>query len=66
MSNPVFIDIPGGIAGAIINGPNGGFCVSVFHHATGRSLFGYEQTLSGAYGWLDGARLVFCDGEGTA
>lgn len=44
----------------------GGYIVSVFHHPTNRSIYGFEIASVDALGWLYASRLIFDKAEGKA
>lgn len=58
------IPISRDISGSIIEA-QGGFVVSVFHHPTNRTLYGFERTSQDALGWLYASRLIFDKAEGN-
>mgnify|MGYP006278922551 CR=1 FL=1 len=66
MSEAVIFPITEDIHGSVIPTPAGDFLLSVFHAPTGRALYGREPTEDRALGWLEGAKLVFSEPEGSA
>ena len=66
MSDPVFLKTTPDLHGSIIAGPSGQFIVSAFHEPSGRTIFGLEDTYELAMSWLEDARLIFAEPDGSA
>lgn len=65
MSEPMFFQHPCGLHLSVTETPKG-YMLSAFNPDTGRTVYGFEETEDGAFGWAEGARLVLCDAEGSA
>lgn len=64
--NPTLFSLTPDIGASIIADPEGGFRLSVFHFPSERELYGFEETMDRAHGWLEGAKLAFAEPEGSA